>query len=75
MGRANRLGFLLQAREVAKERLAGKAVSLLQFEPTALFLLLRSGTLLQAVSRDLEAHLQVGQRGKGVLHAGRRSSG
>src|SRR5690349_2530968 len=49
------------------DRLAGKAVSLLQFEAAALFLLLRSGTLLQTISRDLEAHLQVGQRGKGVL--------
>ena len=75
MGRANRLGFLLQAREVAKQRLAGKAVSLRQFEATALFLLLRSGPRLQTVSRDLEAHLQIGQRAKGVLQRGRRSSG
>src|SRR4051812_25321391 len=67
MGRTDRLGLLLQASEVAKQRLAGKAVSLLQFEATALFLLLRSGTLLQTVSRDLKVDFEVGQRGKGVL--------
>src|SRR4029450_240160 len=50
-----RMGLHLQASEVPKERLAGKAVSLLQFEAAALFLLLRSGALLQTVSRDLEA--------------------
>src|SRR3954466_8123190 len=70
MGRTDRLGSFLQAREVAQERLAGKAVNLLQFEATALFLLLRSGPLLQTVSRDLEAHLQIGQRAKGVLQRG-----
>ena len=33
----------------------------------ALLVLLRSGPCFQTVLRDLETHLQVGQRGKGVL--------
>src|SRR3954451_10929721 len=66
----DRLGFLLRASEVAKERLTGLPVKLLKLGTMALHLLLRSGPLLQAVSRDLEAHLQVSQRGKGVLQRG-----
>jgi len=67
---ADRLGFLLQSSEMPKERLTGLPVKLLKLGTMALHLLLRSGPLLQTVSRDLEAHLQVGQRGKGALQRG-----
>src|SRR4051812_24036639 len=67
MGGADRLGFALQAREVPEERLTGVLVKLLKLGPMALLVLLRSRPLLQTVSRDLVANLQVGQRRKGVL--------
>src|SRR3954469_23310240 len=67
---ADRLGFLLQASEVPKERLTGLPVKLLKLGTMALLLLLWPGPLLQTVSCDLEAHLQIGQRSKGVLQRG-----
>ena len=50
-----------------KVRLTRSPMRLFELGAAAPLLVLRPGPLLQAVSRDLELHLQVGQGGKGAL--------
>ena len=59
--------ILVKETELVKVRLTRSPMRLFELGAAAPLLVLRPGPLLQAVSHDLELHLQVGQDGKGAL--------